>query len=106
MASEIVIPFQGDRENENPENFLRAFFREMGDSTDDLKKAQFPYYLKADSVADDWFMDLPEDEKKNWAEIEIAFRKRWPRKKRVRRGDHMLEVKDGGFSKKGEGRGD
>ena len=58
MVSEIVIPFQGDRENENSEDFLRAFFRGMGDSTDDLKKAQFPNYLKADSVADDWFMDL------------------------------------------------
>ena len=49
-------PFQGDRGNENPEDFLQAFFRGLEIAPTTSK--QFPNYLKADSVADDWFMNL------------------------------------------------
>ncbi|KAF8816796.1 hypothetical protein BYT27DRAFT_7220484 [Phlegmacium glaucopus] len=85
MSSEIVTPFHGDKEDKNPEDFLRAFFRRMGNNGDEVKKSQFPNYLQADGVADDWFLDLNDNEKKTWAEIETAFRKRWPRKKQVKK---------------------
>ncbi|KAF8804349.1 hypothetical protein BYT27DRAFT_7225408 [Phlegmacium glaucopus] len=57
----------------------------MGNSSDDIKKAQFPNYLQADGTADDWFIDLDDNEKKTWADIQEAFRKRWPRKKQVKK---------------------
>ena len=84
-TAEVVTPFHGDNEDENPEDFLRAFFRRMGSNTDDTKKAQFPYYLQADSAADEWFADLQDDDKKSWTAIEAAFRKRWPRKKQAKK---------------------
>lgn len=85
MATEQVKPFHGDKDDENPEDFLRSFFRRMGNNDDEAKKGQFPNYLQADSAADDWFMDLGETEKKTWKDIETAFRKRWPRKKQVKK---------------------
>jgi hypothetical protein len=89
--AEIVPPFRGDNEDECPESFLRAFYRRMGDKTDDAKKAQFPHYLQPYSVADDWFSELVEDEKKNWSDIESAFRKKWPKKKLVKKTDEEYE---------------
>jgi hypothetical protein len=91
MAAEIITPFQGDKEDENPEDFLRAFYRRMGDKSDDTKKTQFPYYLQADSVADEWYADLIDNEKKSWSDIETAFSKRWPRKKQVKKTDKEYE---------------
>ena len=91
MAAEVITPFHDDKEDENPEDFLRAFYRRMGDKSEDSKKAQFPYYLQADSVADEWFADLVDDEKKSWGDIEIAFKKRWPRKKQVKKMDDEYE---------------
>ena len=29
------------------------------------------------SDADDWFEELPQEEKKDWVAIELSFRKRW-----------------------------
>jgi hypothetical protein len=91
MASETLTPFHGDREDENPEDFLRAFYRRMSEKSDESKKTQFPYYLQADSAADDWYADLLEAEKKTWGDIEKAFGKRWPRKKQVKKTDDKYE---------------
>ena len=77
--------------NENPEDFLRAFYRRMGDKSEDTRKAQFPYYLQADSIADEWYADLVDNEKKTWGDIENAFKKRWPRKKQVKKTDDEYE---------------
>ena len=85
MPVEQVAPFHGDNEDENPEDFLRSFFRRMGTANDDVKKQQFPNFLQADSVADEWFDDLVQEEKQDWNAIETAFRKRWPRKKAVKK---------------------
>ena len=89
--AEVVNPFHGDKDDESPEDFWRAFYRRMGDKSDDSKKAQFPYYLQADSVADEWFADLPDAEKKSWADIGVAFKKRWPRKKQTKKSDDEYE---------------
>ena len=89
--AEVVNPFHGDKDDESPEDFWRAFYRRMGDKSDDSKKAQFPYYLQADSVADEWFADLPDAKKKSWADIEVAFKKRWPRKKQTKKSDDEYE---------------
>ena len=89
--AEVVTPFRGDKEDESPEDFLRAFYRRMGDKTDDTKKQQFQYYLQAYSVADEWFSDLGDDDKKSWTTIENAFRKRWPKKQQVKKTDEEYE---------------
>ena len=91
MAAEIILPFHGDKEDENPEDFLRAFYRRMGDKSDDTRKAQFRYYLQANSVADEWYSGLLDDDKKSWGDIEVAFGKRWPRKKQAKKTDGEYE---------------
>jgi len=91
MAAEVITPFHGDKDDENPEDFLRAFYRRMGDKSDESKKTQFKYYLQADSVADEWYAELVEDDKKTWEDIETAFGKRWPRKKLTKKTDDEYE---------------
>ena len=91
MPTEQVNPFHGDKEDENPEDFLRSFFRRMGTANDEVKKQQFPYFLQADSTADEWFDDLQVAEKKDWNAIEGAFNKRWPRKKAVKKTTEEYE---------------
>ena len=85
MTTEHVTPFHGDKEDENPDDFLRSYYRRMGDKTDDFKKSQFPYYLQSDSAADEWFLDLHDDDKKTWNAIEKVFLVRWPKKKQVKK---------------------
>ena len=53
----------------------------MGTANDEVKKQQFPNFLQADSVANEWFEDLDQADRKDWATIVASFRKRWPRKK-------------------------
>ena len=91
MSAEIIPPFHGDKEDENPEDFLRAFYRRMSDKSDETKKTQFQYYLQADSVADEWYAGLVDDEKKAWGDIEAAFKKRWPRKKQAKKTQEDYE---------------
>ena len=91
MATEHVNPFHGDKEDENPEDFLRSFYRRMGTASEDTRKQQFPYFLQADSVADEWFDELSVAEKKDWNTIEAAFAKRWPRKKAVKKTKEEYE---------------
>jgi hypothetical protein len=91
MATEHVEPFHGDKEDENPEDFLRSFFRRMGTANDDVKKRQFKYYLQADSAADEWFEGLQPVERKDWDSIEDAFNRRWPRKKAAKKTTEEYE---------------
>ena len=91
MATEHVTPFHGDKDDENPEDFLRSFFRRMGTASDDVRKQQFRYFLQADSTADEWFDGLTAAEKKDWNNIEEAFNKRWPRRKVVKKTKEEYE---------------
>lgn len=85
MSNEHVTPFHGDKEDENPEDFIRSFFRRMGTANDEVKKQQFPNFLQADSLADEWFEELTDGDRKDWNATLAAFRKRWPRKKAVKK---------------------
>lgn len=91
MPTEQVDPFHGDKEDENPEDFLRSFFRRMGTASDEVRKRQFKYFLQADSVADEWYDELQQTEKKDWNAIEDAFNKRWPRKKAAKKTTEEYE---------------
>ena len=102
MPNEHVTPFNGDKDNENLEDFLRSFFRRMGTSTDDVKKQQFPNFLQADSVADEWFEDLKDKDKVDWNSIEAAFRVHWPRKKAAKKTSEEYEEEVRGLELKTE----
>jgi hypothetical protein len=91
MSSEQVAPFYGNKKDENPENFMRSFYRRMGTADDATKKQQFPNFLEADSVADEWFDGLTQAEKTDWTAIETAFCKRWPRKKTAKKTTEEYE---------------
>jgi hypothetical protein len=71
IPSNNVDIFHGDgREGENPQNFLRAFRREMCSltTTDDKEIAgAFVDYLGASSQADLWFEDLSQATRESWA---------------------------------------
>jgi hypothetical protein len=83
--AEQVLPFHGDKKDENPAGFLRSFYRRIGTTSDDVKKQMFLNFLEPDSVADEWYDELDEDDKKDWKSIEAAFLKRWPKKKAVKK---------------------
>jgi hypothetical protein len=42
-----------------------------------MKARNFIYYLQADSLADEWFEELGEEEKGSWDVIEVLFHKKW-----------------------------
>ena len=63
----------------------------MGTNTDETRRQQFPNFLQADSIADEWFEELSKNDKAEWANIEAAFRKRWPRKKPVKKTNEEYE---------------
>jgi hypothetical protein len=76
MTDYQATPFRGEW-NEDPVNFLGWFLQCMGTADDKKKAHDFIYYLRAGSDADEWFEDLPEEEKQSWVIIERNFRRRW-----------------------------
>ena len=113
MSNEQVAPFHGDKDDKNPEDFLQSFFRCMGTSTNVVKKQQFPNFLQADSVADEWYDDLPAADKTDWTTIKAAFHKKWPRKQQVKKTQEeykeeitglLLKMEDLGKKEKVTGR--
>jgi hypothetical protein len=95
MPTNSVDIFHGDgREGENPQNFLRAFRREMRSltTTDDKEIAgAFVDYLGASSQADLWFEDLEPGTKESWTLLETAFIARWPRITKAKRSEQEIE---------------
>jgi hypothetical protein len=70
--------FHGNR-NEDPREFITSYLQCTAANDDDFKARQFINYLGAYSDADEWFDELPQEEKNDWAAIECSFRKRWLR---------------------------
>ena len=70
-----ATPFCGEW-NEDLINFLGWFLQCMGAADDNKKARHFMYYLQADSDADEWFEELPEEEKRSWASIEVLFQRK------------------------------
>src|SRR5271168_4034141 len=71
-----MLPFGGNWD-EDPREFLNWFFQCMGTTSDNNKVRSFRYYIQADSDADEWFEELPQQEKLDWALVEALFRKKW-----------------------------
>ena len=68
--------FHGNR-NEDPRKFLASYLRCTAATSNDFKARHFINYLGAGSEADDWYDELPQDEKNDLAAIELAFRKHY-----------------------------
>ena len=102
IASETVTPFHGDKEDKSLEDFLHAFYRRMGNKTNYSRKNQFCYYLQANGAADKWFLDLADEEKKSWKDIEVAFEKRWPQKKQIKKTEEEYKDEIMGWKLKAE----
>ena len=68
--------FHGDW-NEDPKEFLNSYLQCTATGGDNFRARQFINYLGVDSDAEDWFDELPKEEKKDWVAIELSFRKRW-----------------------------
>src|SRR6202789_664427 len=75
-----MLPFSGNWD-EDPREFLNWFFQCMGTTSDNNKARSFRYYLQAYSDADEWYEELPQQEKQNWALVEASFQKKWLKKK-------------------------
>jgi hypothetical protein len=60
--------FHGN-ENEDAEAFLNSYLQCRGSEDDKQLAKSFVYYLKAYSDADEWFEELPEEEKRSWGFI-------------------------------------
>jgi hypothetical protein len=102
MPTEQVDPFHGDKEDENPKDFLHSFFRRMGTAGDDVKKKQFKYFLQADSATDEWFKELQDGDKKDWDSIGNTFNKHWPSKKAAKKTKEEYEEEITGLKLKME----
>jgi len=76
MEDYQATPFSGEWD-EDPKIFLGWFSQCVGAADDKTKARKFVYYLRASSDADEWFEDLPEEEKGSWEKIERLFRQRW-----------------------------
>jgi hypothetical protein len=68
--------FHGDW-NEDPNEFLNLYLQCTAGGGDKFRARQFVNYLGAGSDADEWYDELPQEERKDWAAIEYSFRKRW-----------------------------
>ena len=102
MPNEHIDPFHGDKEDENPEDFLRLFYRRMGTATEETKKQQFRNFLQAENATDEWFDKLSQQDKKDWKTIEDAFRTRWLRKKAAKKTTEEYEEEITGLQLKME----
>ena len=95
MPTNNVDIFHSDRrEGENPQNFLRAFRREMRSltTTDDKEiAAAFIDYLGASSQADLWFEDLSQAVKESWTLLEATFIARWPQITQAKMSEQEIE---------------
>ncbi|KAG6834125.1 hypothetical protein H0H93_011782, partial [Arthromyces matolae] len=90
-----VTPFWGNGTNdENGQDFLRAYNRAMAKETEEHKLAQFQNYLHSQSIADDWYTSLNANIKTSWDTLQAAFNNRWPNTAIVRKtkAEYELEI--------------
>lgn len=85
MNTQAPPPIFGGTPDENPQDFLRSFAREVNHIPIAEKAAIFDNYLKADSEADDWYQALDNATKADWAELRAAFELQYPKSIRVQK---------------------
>ena len=94
MQLENIPEFSGTQEDKNqPSDFLKAIKRAFlanGTETDIQKVGLLELYLKSDSPAEEWYNDAG-TLKKTWAELEQAFKGRFPNTKKATKTAPELE---------------
>jgi Zinc knuckle len=94
MQLEHIPEFAGTQDDKSqPTDFLKAVKRSClanGTTTDIQKIGLFELYLKSDSPAEDWYNDAGTP-KKTWAELEQAFKVRFPNTKKATKTAQELE---------------
>jgi hypothetical protein len=83
--TETIKKFWGDDEHkeENPQDFINSIeiiFLQKTNVTDTQKLWVFHLYLKAGSVAKQWWNALPVTSNDTWEHLLLAFKARWPDK--------------------------
>ena len=63
--------------NEDPKEFLNSYLQCTAAGGDSFRAQQFINYLGVYSDADEWYDELPHEEKEDWTAIECSFRKIW-----------------------------
>ncbi|KAI0363828.1 hypothetical protein BV20DRAFT_1126008 [Pilatotrama ljubarskyi] len=69
--------FEGDLNQENPKQFWYDVEEYLENCDDSTKCKRFKRLLKADSAAEVWYEELPDETKKNWEKLEAAFQAEW-----------------------------
>jgi hypothetical protein len=81
--------FYGDgHADENPYDFLKTIqtsFDNKPGITEAEKCERLYLYCKSDFDAEEWYIDLPANNKATWAALDAAFRTRWPRRTKVQK---------------------
>jgi hypothetical protein len=94
MQLENIPEFSGTQDDTNqPLDFLKMVKRSFlatGTTVDTQKISLFELYLKSDSPAEDWYNEA-NTPKKTWAELEQAFKTRFPNVKKATKTSPELE---------------
>ena len=94
MQLEGIPEFSGTQDDKSqPSDFLKAIKRSFltsGAMTDDQKISLFELYLKSDSPAEEWYNDA-NTQKKNWSDLEKAFKVRFPNTQKATKTAPELE---------------
>ena len=81
-TANATVIFSGKPE-ENAQDFLRSFRRELRDATDVAKAQAFRDYLRTNSDADNWYEHLPAATQNSWALLQTAFNEEYPATARI-----------------------
>ena len=94
MQLENIPEFSGTQDDKiQPLDFLKAVKRSFlasGATTDEQKIDLFELYLKSDSPAEEWYEDNTTP-KKVWADLEKAYKTRFPNVKKATKTAPELE---------------
>ena len=81
LRTTAVFWGDGEQEGENPQDFMNGLelsFMQKTTISEADKIKTFKLKLKAGSAAKEWFTNLPETDKATWAQLQVAFEKKWP----------------------------
>jgi hypothetical protein len=89
MSIAHIPMFYGDgRADENPYDFLKAVQNSFGNQpgiTQEEKCERLYLHCKSDFDAEEWYDNLPQNDKATWTALTTAFRIRWPQQAKVQK---------------------
>jgi hypothetical protein len=116
MAAVATVEPFGGRRDQNPKKFLRDLKYQMtlgGITTPEAKADFFLLRVEADSLAEEWYLALPQQTRESWDLLEPQFETRWATQQPMTRTDtektydllnHKLKPEDVGTTVQYQGR--